>query len=92
MPDLSYFNQSIPLANRLALSTITAYLLSLVVPFVERLPFAHDGTPLHDPIIRLLNFLVDGWSGGGLKPVEERDAREAVWRSHSCLMALSRHT
>ncbi len=47
------------LFDAVALAAIATFLLSLIKPFVELLPFARTTSPTHDATLRLLNVLLN---------------------------------
>lgn len=47
------------LIDATALTAIDSFLLSLLKPFVELLPFAHPDAPTHDSTLRLLNVVIN---------------------------------
>lgn len=47
------------LFDAVALTAVATFLLSLIKPFVETLPFARTTSPTHDATLRLLNVLLN---------------------------------
>lgn len=47
------------LFDAVALAAIATFLLSLIKPFIELLPFARTTSPTHDATLRLLNVLLN---------------------------------